>query len=156
MRRTTTVVALLCGCGFSYDAGSYRVSYLGEFPPARVTFECLDLGVGLDPGGSIRFPTVRYQLGNGCDRPIRVDLSSVRAEGRDVHGNRVVLAPVDAAWLGPRELATRWFARELVRYEPVAGAAEVLREVCVDVGRVHAAARGGSEHWLCMPLGGAS
>jgi hypothetical protein len=155
MWRTTTVVALLCGCGISYDAGSYRVRGLGEVPPARVAFECLDLGVGLDPSTSSRFPSVRYQLGNGCDRPIRVDVSTIRAEGRDIHGTRVALAPLDAGWMAPRELSPRWFARELIRYEPVAGPADVLREVCVDVGRVHEG-HGVGEHWLCLPLAGVS
>jgi hypothetical protein len=156
MRRATTLMALLGGCGISYDAGSYRVRGIGPFPPTRVTLDCLDLGIGLDPAGSRRFPQVRYQLGNGCERAIRVDLSSVRAEGRDVQGNRVALMPMaDPSWVAPRELAARWFARELIAYEPVSGPADPLREICLDVGQVNAA-RGGTEHWVCLAVGGAS
>lgn len=144
------VLVSLVGCG--YNQGAFDAAGIGAHPPARVQLGCLDIGVGLHDRSSARAPTLRVGLGNGCDHRIRIDLASIRAEGRDGRGNRVALAPYPAEWMNARELGARWHARELITYAPIGDAPPVLREVCFDVGKVNTAHV--VDHWLCLAMGG--
>lgn len=139
------VVVLVAAC--AYKQGSFHMAGVGSHPPERVQLGCLDLGIGLDHyDDKPASPALRIGLGNGCDERIRVNLASLVVRGRDHAGNEVALAPVDAGWLGPRHLGARWWAREIIHYAPATPVA--LREVCVDVARVHTTDV--AEHWLCV------
>ena len=129
------VFLLLCIAACSYDRGDFKITWVGQFPANRMTIGCLDLGVGLDPHSTKHVPKLRYAFGNGCDHRIRLDLAAVKVEGRDRAGRPVALRAIDAGWLGPRNLSARWFAHEVIAYEPVEDAA--LGAVCVDVGGIH-------------------
>lgn len=149
MGRFALVVVVLAGCG--YKRGSFYMDGVGSHPPKRVSLGCLDLGIGLDHfDPKPASPALRIAVANGCDDRIRVNLAALHVEGRDDAGNRTVLAPVNAPWLGPRNLGARWWAREVIHYAPAQKPVAELTHVCVDVARVHATDI--AEHWLCVSL----
>lgn len=138
---------ILLGTACGYRQGAFAVTALGEFPPVRTTVGCLDLGVGLDPESTRRAPRIRYAFGNGCDHRIRLDLAAIRVEGRDREGRPVALQARNAAWAGVRHLSARWFARELILYEPVDDVA--LGAVCIDISGLY---EGSGTRLMCLEV----
>ena len=109
------------GCGSTYErldteglARRYRWALV-------IHRGCLDLGVHLarHPTVPRRFTVLRFELGNRCGRPLRVDLGAVRVRARYADGAEVELARHD-----PRRevravtLDVRTRAVEVLAYAP--------------------------------------
>lgn len=148
MRVASLLLIGLAGCSYR---GGFEMAGVGPHPPVRTQLGCLDLGVGMHHITSASAPVLRYGFGNRCDHRIRLELASLNVVGRAADGTAIPLVARDGGWLGPRDLGARWFAREVIRYQPAVGPLRKLHEVCIEVGRLHGPVTG--DRWLCVSMG---
>jgi hypothetical protein len=120
-----------------------------RWPKQPQTIGCIDLSV--TPVAELygRGPVVEYAFGNRCEHPVMIDLASVRAVGRDEHGDERTLAAFDPAHeIRPLPIDGVWAGREQIEYVAAFGSGQQFVELCVDVGGIDAGAPR-TERWIC-------
>ncbi|HUJ62031.1 MAG TPA: hypothetical protein VLX92_26175 [Kofleriaceae bacterium] len=140
-------LAVLAGCIYYPD--SWHAPNGDAFAGKHVASQCLDLSLALtDDRDGRGGPAVDFWFGNRCKYSVIVDLTSVRAYGRDTDNESHELQPVDPKHeIRPLPLDGLWHGREEIVYGNAA--AEVPAVVCLDVGRVDRAASP-TVHWICL------
>lgn len=139
-RAIPVVLALLAsGCGSTYERLDAE-ALARQHPWATVVrLGCLDLGVHLARHPSVPrgFTVVQYELGNRCDRPLRIDLSAVRVRARYPDGVEVALDRHDPRReVRPATLELRSRAFEALAYSPPAPQSVEAPVVCLTLGGV--------------------
>lgn len=134
------VLALLApGCGSTYERLDAE-ALARQHPWATVVrLGCLDLGVHLARHPSVprSFTVVQYELGNRCDRPLRIDLAAVRVRARYPDGVEVALERHDPhREVRPATLELRSRAFEALAYSPSAPHSVEAPVVCLTLGGV--------------------
>ena len=133
------VLAGLSAC--SYQPGSFR-DRAGKWPGTATTLGCIDVAVASGDDDAIA-----YSVGNRCEHRVVVDLASVRAVARDIHGREVPLVADDPRReLRPLALGAMWSGHAQIAYR---GDVASSTSICVDVGRVDRSVAA-SERWICI------
>lgn len=135
MARVRLLLAVaVAGCGSLYERLDTEPLARRRAWAAVVRRECLDLGVHLarHPNVPAGLTVVQYELGNRCDRPVRVDLPAVRVRARYADGVELDLAPRDPRReLRAATLDVRTHVFEALAYAPAAPREMKPQRVCL-------------------------
>ena len=150
------LVLIVAGCGATYERLDTE-ALARRHPWAAVAHRgCLDLGVHLTRHPSVpgRFTVVRYELGNRCDRPLRLDLSAVRARARYADGVELTLARHDPRReVVPATLEHRSRAVEVLAYAPAIPRDGAPAVVCLTLDGVLRDASAATTPWTqCLTV----
>lgn len=157
LRAVPIIAALLTsGCGSTYERLDAEALARRHPWATVVRLGCLDLGVHLARHPSVpgRFTVVQYELGNRCNRPLRIDLGAVRVRARYPDGVEVPMERHDPRReVRPATLELRSRAFEALAYSPAHPPGVEAPVVCLTLDGVieTAAATPGLERCLTVP-----